>query len=99
MVYTDAVQTVVLVFGSALVTIYGLKALGGWGQLREIVGSDMFNLWKPLVPEGVEGTWAPVLVTNAKDEIVRQAWYFNGNYPWLGTVSYTHLTLPTTPYV
>ena len=49
-VYTDAVQTVVLVFGSALVTIYGLKALGGgvldgWDQLREIVGSDMFNLW------------------------------------------------------
>ena len=83
-VYTDAVQTVVLVFGSALVTIFGLKALGGWGQLREIVGSDMFNLWKPLIPEGVEGTWAPVLVTNAKDEIVRQAWYFNGNYPWLG---------------
>lgn len=83
-VYTDAVQTVVLVFGSALVTIYGLKALGGWDQLREIVGSDMFNLWKPLIPEGVEGTWAPVLVTNAKDEIVRQAWYFNGNYPWLG---------------
>jgi len=83
-VYTDAVQTVVLVIGSALVTIFGLKALGGWDQLREIVGSDMFNLWKPLIPEGVEGTWAPVLVTNAKDEIVRQAWYFNGNYPWLG---------------
>lgn len=83
-VYTDAVQTVVLVFGSALVTIYGLKVLGGWDQLREVAGSDMFNLWKPLVPEGVEGTWAPVLVTNAKDEIVRQAWYFNGNYPWLG---------------
>ncbi|MHC4097090.1 MAG: sodium:solute symporter [Planctomycetota bacterium] len=88
-VYTDTVQTVVLVVGSALVTIYGLKALGGgvlggWDQLREIVGSDMFNLWKPLIPEGVEGTWAPVLVTNAKDEVVRQAWYFNGNYPWLG---------------
>jgi SSS family solute:Na+ symporter len=83
-VYTDTVQTVVLVVGSALVTIFGLKMLGGWGQLREICGSDMFNLWKPLIPEGVEGTWAPVLVTNANDEIVRQAWYFNGNYPWLG---------------
>jgi SSS family solute:Na+ symporter len=88
-VYTDTVQTVVLVIGSALVTIFGLKALGGgvlggWDQLREIAGSDMFNLWKPLIPEGVEGTWAPVLVTNAKDEVVRQAWYFNGNYPWLG---------------
>ena len=23
--------------------------------------SDMFNLWKPLVPAGMEGTWAPVM--------------------------------------
>jgi len=85
-VYTDAVQTIVLVFGSALVTIYGLKALGGWDQLREVAGSDMFNLWKPLVPRGVEGTWAPVMVKNANEEVVRQAWYFTfkGNYPWLG---------------
>ncbi len=76
--YTEAVQTIVLVFGSILVTIFGLKALGGWGPLREICGSDMFNLWKPLIPAGVEGTWKPVL------EKGRMAWYFNGNYPWLG---------------
>jgi SSS family solute:Na+ symporter len=36
------------------------------------------------VPAGVEGTWAPVLETNAAGEVVRQAWYFNGNFPWLG---------------
>ena len=24
-----------------------------------VCGSDMFNLWKPLVPAGMEGTWAP----------------------------------------
>jgi len=77
-VYTDAVQTVVLVVGSALVTIFGLKALGGWGQLRQIAGSDMFNLWKPLIPAGMEGTWKPVMSET------RIAWYFNGNYPWLG---------------
>jgi SSS family solute:Na+ symporter len=28
--YTSAIQTVILVIGSALVTIFGLKALGGW---------------------------------------------------------------------
>ena len=77
-VYTDAVQTVVLVFGSVLVTIFGLKALGGWGQLREVCGSDMFNLWKPLIPAGMEGTWEPVMSET------KIAWYFNGNYPWLG---------------
>ncbi len=82
--YTEALQTVVLVFGSLLVTIYGLKELGGWAELREICGSDMFNLWKPLIPEGVEGTWAPVLEKSADGTILKEAWYFNGNYPWLG---------------
>ena len=32
--YNDAVQTVVLIAGSALLTIYGLSKLGGWGELR-----------------------------------------------------------------
>jgi SSS family solute:Na+ symporter len=76
--YTEAVQTVILILGSILVTIFGLKALGGWEELRRIAGSEMFNLWKPLVPRGVEGTWAPVR------ESGRMAWYFNDNYPWLG---------------
>ena len=82
--YTDTLQTFTLVIGSALVTIFGLHALGGWSELREVCGSEMFNLWKPLVPAGIEGTWAPVMETNAQGEVVRQAWYFNGNYPWLG---------------
>jgi SSS family solute:Na+ symporter len=76
--YTEAVQTLVLVAGSVLVTVFGLIKLGGWTELRAVLGSDMFNLWKPLVPAGVEGTWAPV------KEAGRMAWYFNGNYPWLG---------------
>jgi SSS family solute:Na+ symporter len=76
--YTEAMQTVILVLGSILVAVFGLIELGGWSQLREICGSEMFNLWKPLVPEGMEGTWAPVR------EPGRIAWYFNGNYPWLG---------------
>ncbi|MDZ7302383.1 MAG: sodium:solute symporter [candidate division KSB1 bacterium] len=76
--YTEAMQTIILVLGSALLTFFGLKALGGWGEFRAIAGSEMFNLWKPLVPAGVDGTWAPVR------EAGRMAWYFNDNYPWLG---------------
>ena len=85
--YTEALQTVILVLGSLLVTVFGLLKLGevtggglgaGWASLREIAGSEMFNLWKPLVPDGMEGTWAPVR------EQTRMAWYFNGNFPWLG---------------
>ena len=33
--YTEAMQTVILVLGSILVTVFGLKALGGWSVLRE----------------------------------------------------------------
>jgi len=83
-VYNDAVQVVVLITGSALLTGYGLVQLGGWHRLRELCGSEMFNLWKPLIPAGVEGTWAPVVERNAAGVVTRQAWYFNGNFPWLG---------------
>jgi SSS family solute:Na+ symporter len=76
--YTEAIQTFILIVGSALVTYFGLKALGGWSALREIAGGEMFNLWKPLVPHGIQATWAPV------KEAGRMAWYFNDNYPWIG---------------
>jgi SSS family solute:Na+ symporter len=76
--YTEAAQTGVLIVGSLVLTVAGLEALGGWGELRRVLGSDAFNLWKPLIPDGVEGTWAPVL------EPGRMAWYFNADYPWVG---------------
>jgi SSS family solute:Na+ symporter len=82
--YNDAVQVIVLIIGSATLTIYGLVKLGGWNELRALCGSDMFNLWKPLIPPGVEGTWAPVMIKNTVGQVVKQAWYFNGYYPWLG---------------
>src|SRR5438552_15124784 len=75
--YNDAVQTIVLIAGSGLLTFYGLYRLGGWSELRELCGSDMFNLWKPLIPAGVEGTWQPVLQKDASGQIVKEAWYFN----------------------
>jgi solute:Na+ symporter, SSS family len=76
--YNDAVQVVVLIIGSALLPFYGLHKLGGLDELRAACGSDMLNLWKPLIPAGMEGTWAPV------KEPGRIAWYFNNHYPWLG---------------
>jgi SSS family solute:Na+ symporter len=77
--YTEAVQTLILIFGSVLVTYYGLLELGGWSALREALPSEMFNLWQPLMPEGIEATWEPVREAN------RAAWYFdNGVFPWIG---------------
>lgn len=87
--YTEALQTFILIFGSALVTFFGLRLLGdgsisgGWANLKEIAGSEMFNLWKPIVRAGAEGTWAPVRELSATGEVIREAWYFNSNYPWL----------------
>jgi len=76
--YTEALQTFILILGSVLLTIFGLHALGGWSALHDIAGSEMFNLWKPLVPDGIQGSWAPI------KEAGKMAWYFNDNYPWLG---------------
>ncbi|HEU5068899.1 MAG TPA: sodium:solute symporter [Verrucomicrobiae bacterium] len=89
--YTDAVQVIVLIGGSALLTFYGLSTLGGgegishgWSEMRRLCGSDMLNLWKPLVPAGQLSTWSPVIDKDAAGNIVKQAWYFNSNFPWLG---------------
>ena len=76
--YTEAVQTFILIAGSLLLTVFGLAKLGGWDAFRAAIDPDMFNLWKPIIPAGMEGTWSPVM------EPTRIAWYFNGNYPWLG---------------
>ncbi len=76
--YTSLLQVIILVGGAATLTVFGLRELGGWDELRRLCGSDMFNLWRPLVPEGVTATWAPVR------EPARLAWYFNADFPWLG---------------
>src|SRR5262245_30097206 len=36
--YADAAQTLILVLGSLVLTIYGLNAIGGWDELRRVVG-------------------------------------------------------------
>jgi len=76
--YTETLQTFVKIIGAIMVTYFGLQALGGWDKLKEICGPEMFNLWKPIVPKGMEGTWAPV------KEAAKEAWYFNDKYPWPG---------------
>ncbi len=47
-VYTEAVQTIILIAGAVTVTVMGVVEVGGWQQLRELVGSDHFNMWRPM---------------------------------------------------
>ncbi len=49
-VYTEALQTFILIAGALAVTIIGMnhEAVGGWSGLKEIVGNEHFNMWKPI---------------------------------------------------
>ena len=46
-IYTEALQTVVLIFGALTITFLGLEAVGGWSELKATVGSEHFNMWRP----------------------------------------------------
>ena len=50
-IYTETLQTIVLIFGSVIITILGLYEVGGWKQLRETVTAvspDHFDMWRPM---------------------------------------------------
>ncbi|TYA74380.1 sodium:solute symporter [Seonamhaeicola marinus] len=50
-IYTETLQTVILILGSIIITYLGLQEVGGWGQLRETVTAvspDHFNMWRPM---------------------------------------------------
>jgi SSS family solute:Na+ symporter len=58
-VYTDTMQALVLIGGSVFLSIIGLQQLGGWGELREVCGSQYFNLWRPW--DDPDFPWAGIL--------------------------------------
>ena len=47
-VYTEALQAIVLLVGSITVTIVGIIKIGGWNNLIAVAGSEHFNLFLPL---------------------------------------------------
>ena len=46
-VYTETLQTIVLIAGSVTVTIIGLIKIGGWNNLISVAGSEHLNLFLP----------------------------------------------------
>ena len=47
-IYTETLQTVILIAGSIIITVLGLQEIGGWEALRETAGSEHFNMWRPI---------------------------------------------------
>jgi len=49
-VYTEVLQTGLLIIGSVFITIFGLYQLGGWGELQSALAQDpdRFALWRGL---------------------------------------------------
>lgn len=50
-IYTETLQTIILIFGSVVITYLGLQEVGGWSQLRETVTAvspEHFNMWRPM---------------------------------------------------
>jgi SSS family solute:Na+ symporter len=46
-IYTDLVQTVILIIGAVILTVIGLQHVGGLGQLRALVPASYFHMIKP----------------------------------------------------
>ena len=47
-VYTEVLQTVLLITGAVFITFFGLSTLGGWGEMRAALAVDpeQFALWR-----------------------------------------------------
>ncbi|MEM7367197.1 MAG: sodium:solute symporter [Bacteroidota bacterium] len=66
-VYTEAIQAIVLVIGAGLLTILGLNAVGGWGELTQTIEStvsvDYFSMWRPA--SDPDYPWPSLLITSS----------------------------------
>ncbi len=63
-VYTEVAQTVLLLLGSVLITYFGLQAIGGWNELRQMAmeNREAFALWRPL--SDPEFPWLGILIAS-----------------------------------
>lgn len=47
-IYTEVLQTFVLILGSLSLTVFGLSEVGGWSGLAARIPPDFFSMWKPM---------------------------------------------------
>lgn len=61
-VYTEALQAIILVVGAATLTIIGLDHVGGWNSMRETVTPEYLNMWRSL--SDPDYPWLPLVITS-----------------------------------
>lgn len=69
-VYTETIQTMVLVIGAGTLTFMGLDAVGGWNSMRDELGPEFFNMWKSA--SDPEFPWPSLFITST----VVGIWYW-----------------------
>jgi SSS family solute:Na+ symporter len=62
-VYTEALQTVVLVLGAGTITLVGLNAVGGWEGMRSSLEPGYLNMWRPA--SDPEFPWPSLVITSS----------------------------------
>ena len=62
-VYTEAIQAVVLIVGAATLTVLGLNAVGGWGELTATVTPEYMDMWRP--NSDPDYPWLPLIFTSS----------------------------------
>ncbi|UII27119.1 sodium:solute symporter [Fulvivirga maritima] len=46
-IYTETLQTIVLIIGAATLTVMGVNAVGGFSSMKDTLGPEYFNMWRP----------------------------------------------------
>jgi SSS family solute:Na+ symporter len=69
-VYTEALQTIVLVIGAGTLTFVGLNAVGGWDGMRSALDPGYLNMWRPA--SDAEFPWPSLVFTSS----VVGLWYW-----------------------
>lgn len=61
-VYTEALQTVILIVGALALTFIGLDAAGGWASIKETVTPEYLNMWRPATDP--DFPWPSLFITS-----------------------------------
>jgi len=61
-VYTEALQTVVLVLGAGTLTFVGLNAVGGWSGMKAALEPGYLDMWRPATDP--EFPWPSLVITS-----------------------------------